>query len=174
MNFLTSGILLLCTGINISQSSPWPFFLADKLKGERKFATSQRTINTEVFSLEVLQSGTPCEHYLTRGLLPFLSFSVFLSLFIHPSFPSHLLHHLCSCNNKDSSCATFTPLLSVVASPYTPIVKGNSILLIWTCHHADIPLSWIMEKSNVKFGAILAAYGQRNRRDTQACGWIFL
>lgn len=72
----------------------------------RKFPTTQRTINIKVFSLEVLQSGAPYVHCQTCGLVPFLSFPVLLSLLIYPSLPSHLLHHLCSCNKQDS-CSPF-------------------------------------------------------------------
>lgn len=60
-----------------------------------------------MFSLEVLQSGAPYVHCQTCGLVPFLSFPVLLSLLIYPSLPSHLLHHLCSCNKQDSSCSPF-------------------------------------------------------------------
>lgn len=62
-----------------------------------------------MFSLEVFQSSAPYANCQTRDLVSFLSFSVFLWLLIHPSFPSHLLHHLCSCNKQESLCSLSPP-----------------------------------------------------------------
>lgn len=50
-----------------------------------------------------------------------LSLSYFHSSSIHLSLPSHLLHHLCSCNKQSSSCALFHSLdfhsLLILAHP---------------------------------------------------------
>lgn len=86
------------------------FFLADEMEEEeRKFPSSQRNINIKVFSLEVVQRRAPYVHRQTRGLVPSLCVPVLLLPLIPPSPPSHLLHHLCSCNNQDSSCAPSSP-----------------------------------------------------------------
>lgn len=80
------------------------------MEEEPKFPTSQRNINIKVFSLEVVQRRAPYVHRQTRGLVPSLCVPVLLLPLIPPSPPSHLLHHLCSCNNQDSSCAPFSLL----------------------------------------------------------------
>lgn len=64
-----------------------------------------------------------------------LSLSYSHSLSFHLSLPSHLLHHLCSCNKQDSSCALFHSLafssLLVLAHPPSPGMASPAWLFDW-------------------------------------------
>lgn len=72
-----------------------------------------------------------------------LSLSYFHSSSIHLSLPSHLLHHLCSCNKQSSSCALFHSLdfhsLLILAHP--PLQAWLPCLAVWlTCLHPAMAL----------------------------------
>lgn len=55
-----------------------------------------------------------------------LSLSYSHSFSIHLSLPSRLLHHLCSCNKRDSSCALFRSLAcSALLIPARPPLRAS-------------------------------------------------
>lgn len=86
----------------------------------------------------------------TRALVPFLSLPVLLLLLIYPSnSPTHLLHHLCSCNKRDSACALFHSLaffpLLVPCSSLSPGMASPAwpfdwlvIVPRWSCHSTTL------------------------------------
>lgn len=66
-----------------------------------------------------------------------------LTFIPHLSLPSHLLHHLCSCNKQSSSCALFHSLdfhsLLILAHP--PLQAWLPCLAVWlTCLHPAMAL----------------------------------
>lgn len=77
-----------------------------------------------------------------------LSLSYSHSLSIYLSLPSHLLHHLCSCNKQDSSCVlfhslTFSSLLILAHPPLQarPPLPGclTDLFPQWSHHAVRLP-----------------------------------